>query len=80
MIAAHLEIEWKYAQTENKEIISQSLVSDLVTDDSTILFPSPEKLEILLDLAKRGSLKKMTEKIEEIQQLEPKYTPFAVQI
>ena len=80
MIAAHLEIEWKYAQTENKEIISQSSVSDLATDDSTILSPSPDKLEILLDLAKRGSLKKLVEKVEEIQQLESKYTPFVVQI
>ncbi|NES01484.1 MAG: response regulator [Okeania sp. SIO2F4] len=83
MIEAHLEIKWKYAQTENienMEIIPQSSVSDVATDNSRIVSPPPEELEILLDLARRGSLKKLTKKAEKIQQLEPKYTPFTVPI
>ncbi|WP_210407695.1 hybrid sensor histidine kinase/response regulator, partial [Hydrocoleum sp. CS-953] len=79
MIEQHLEIEWKYLQTENLEnmqIISQSSVSDADNDNSKIVFPPPEELEILLDLARRGSLKKLTETAEKIQQLEPKYIPF----
>ncbi|MGD1805269.1 ATP-binding protein [Dapis sp. BLCC M126] len=79
MIEAHLEIEWKYAQTENIEnmqVIPQSSVSDVAGDNSKIIFPPPEELEILLDLARRGSLKKLTERAQKIQQLEPKYIPF----
>ncbi len=85
MIKTHLEIEWKYAQTEkienieNQEIIPLS--SDgIATDNYTIESPPPEELEILLDLARRGRLKKLTEKAKEIQQIEPKYTPFTKQI
>ncbi|NEQ41108.1 MAG: response regulator [Okeania sp. SIO3I5] len=75
MIETHLEIEWKYAQTEKVEINSQS-ISNIVIDYSKILPPPLEELEILLDLARRGSLKNLTEKAEELQQLEQKYTSF----
>ncbi|MEM1170249.1 MAG: ATP-binding protein [Cyanobacteria bacterium P01_H01_bin.35] len=79
MIEKHLEIEWKYVQTENIEnmqIISQSSVSDADNDNSTIVSPPAEDLEILLDLARRGRLKKLTETAKEIQQIEPKYISF----
>ena len=76
VIETHLEIEWKYAQTEKVEINSRSSISNIVIDNSKILPPPAEELEILLDLARRGSLKNLTEKAEQLQQLEQKYTSF----
>ena len=76
MIEANLEIEWKYTQTENIEIIPRLSVSKTVIDNSKVLVPPVEELEILLDLARRGHLQKLTEKVEQIQQLDQKYTSF----
>ncbi|MGB3513838.1 MAG: ATP-binding protein [Microcoleaceae cyanobacterium] len=83
ILEKYLEIEWKYAQTENienPEIMPDSSVSDLVLDNSKILSPPLEELEALLNLAQRGKLNRLTEKSKQLQQLEPKYTPFFQQI
>ncbi|MGK7919581.1 MAG: ATP-binding protein [Trichodesmium sp.] len=83
MIEAHLDIQWQYSETENienTEITPKSSVSDVPVDNSQIIPPPQADLEILLDLARRGSLKKLTEIAQELQEIEPQYTPFIEQI
>ncbi|NEQ75648.1 MAG: response regulator [Okeania sp. SIO2C9] len=76
MLDRHLGIEWKYAQTENIEIMPESSASDIVIDNSKILSPPPEELEILLELVQRGRLNKLSTKTQQIQQSNQKYIPF----
>ncbi|NES65408.1 MAG: two-component system sensor histidine kinase/response regulator, partial [Okeania sp. SIO2D1] len=76
MLDRHLGIKWKYAQTKNIEIMSESSTSDVVIDNPQILSPPLEELEILLALVQRGRLNKLSIKAQQIQQSNQKYIPF----
>lgn len=72
ILEKYLELNWQYETSENLEInnISES-------NDIAIITPAREELQILLKLAQQGRLKKITEMMEELKQIESSYQSFA---
>lgn len=71
----HLKLEWIYedgekVSTENKqENFQQSLVA-----------PSADEIAILLNLAMKGDLKGIVERINQLEELDVKYAPFSLEL
>ncbi|ELS31698.1 MULTISPECIES: hybrid sensor histidine kinase/response regulator [Pseudanabaena] len=69
-LATHLQITWNYEETTTQ-------VNDT---EREIIAPDPADLQILLDLARDGLIKKMTQVAKEIEQKDARYQPFIKKI
>ena len=79
ILEKHLQIQWKYEQTSPTETsvqLAPKTVSNSVIPISEIAVPAPEDLALLLGLAQQGRLKKLTEEVKRIEQLDKAYTQF----
>ena len=79
ILEKHLQIQWKYEQTSPTETsvqLAPKTVSNSVIPSSEMAVPAPEDLALLLGLAQQGRLKKLTEEVKRIEQLDKGYTQF----
>jgi len=72
-LATHLQLTWNYEETATQ-------VTDNTDNNLEIIAPEPGDLQILLELAQEGRLKKLAEAAEEIGQKDDRYQPFIQQI
>ncbi|WP_413165222.1 ATP-binding protein [Capilliphycus salinus ALCB114379] len=79
MIAEHLQLEWIYEQPSPVNLTSDILGETLSNTDEFIV-PDVEEMKVLYDLAMLGSMKKIQQQATYLEQLDPKYTPFAKKI
>jgi DNA-binding response OmpR family regulator len=68
-LAKHLQLTWDY-----EEVITT------VSPSSEMIAPTPTDLQILLELAQEGRLKKLVEVAVQIEQRDDRYRPFMQQI
>ncbi len=83
ILAKYLQIQWKYEQASPTKIsvqLAPKTVSNSVILTSEMAIPAPEDLALLLGLAQQGRLKKLTEEVKRIEQLDKSYTQFVQQI
>nr|WP_290225142.1 hybrid sensor histidine kinase/response regulator [Trichocoleus desertorum] len=86
----HLQLEWIYEKTgSTSQLREASLASPSSfetvnsipsTLPSTFLAPPPDELAALLHLAMMGDLKKLTERIAELETLDARWFPFATHL
>ncbi len=75
ILAKHLQLTWKYDETE---IRSATVVSD--NDNVELILPTVEDLQTLLALSQNGSVSKLMKTVEEIAQNNDSYLPFTQKI
>mgnify|MGYP000016915085 FL=1 len=83
ILEKHLQIKWKYDHklpTETSVGLAPKTVSNSVIQTSAMAVPAREDLALLLALAQQGRLKKLTEEVKRIEQLDNAYTQFLQQI
>ncbi|MDJ0593854.1 MAG: ATP-binding protein [Pleurocapsa sp. MO_226.B13] len=76
LLQEHLQLEWIYEEVESISIEQQPTT----TKPAAIIPPPQEEVEILYELAMLGSMKKIRERANYLQELDPKYTPLAAQL
>jgi len=74
-IQSLLKLEWVYA--ERQEDAKPTVGLDISSDPDVIVLPTVDELDVLLDLARRGSLRKLRNRANELVSIDPRYEPFA---
>jgi hypothetical protein len=79
VLETHLELEWVYDEEQRGAGVEEQgepgfLPSHLL---ASLVPPPPEELEVLLDLALRGSIEKIRDRTVQIERLDQQYRPFA---
>jgi signal transduction histidine kinase/DNA-binding response OmpR family regulator len=72
-LATHLQLTWNYEETTTQ-------ATDNTDNNLEIIAPEPADLQILLELAQEGRLKKLAEVASEIGQKDDRYQPFVQKI
>ncbi|NJL89917.1 MAG: PAS domain-containing protein [Coleofasciculaceae cyanobacterium SM2_1_6] len=72
-LARHLQITWIYEEEAELTPVVDTPASDLVV-------PPPRELEVLLELAQEGRLKKLIEVARQLGQQDDRYQPFVQQV
>ncbi len=75
LLAKHLQLNWIYAETR-----PQLDNLDLVISSTELIPPPVADLQMLLELAQDGLIKKLVLTVEEIEKNNPKYRPFNQQL
>ena len=75
LLALHLQLTWQYDQIQVYLALSNSQIST-----TELIVPPLEDLQILLELAEGGLLKKLVETTEKIGADDAQYLPFIQQI
>jgi signal transduction histidine kinase/DNA-binding response OmpR family regulator len=76
MLRQHLQLTWVYESTlSGDESLSSSTPKVSADPSTTLAIPSSEVLTQLLELAKQGRLKKLSEAVKALEQQDPKYQP-----
>ncbi|MGC9506021.1 response regulator [Baaleninema sp.] len=73
-----LQLEWIYLDIPTREKVDRT--SDEATEEEDIVPPPLSELEVLLDSAKRGSLRKLKKQVDALASENPQYAPFARKI
>ena len=71
----HLQLTWQYDQIQVDAVLSNSQVST-----AELIVPPVKDLQLLLELAESGLLKKLVETTEKIGADDAQYLPFIQQI
>ena len=81
VVEKYLPIEWVYAD-DTDGLTEDGLGTELAssTSDQPIVSPPENELSDLLDLARRGNLRAIAQRIEEIKLMDAKYEPFVQKI
>ncbi|CAN1209784.1 hypothetical protein TUMEXPCC7403_06135 [Tumidithrix helvetica PCC 7403] len=75
ILQTHLNLEWSYAPIDRQ--IIQKNASDPEVTSVTIVPPSPEILDRLMDLALKGTLNKLIDTATQLETSDPSLVPFA---
>jgi DNA-binding NarL/FixJ family response regulator len=67
--------DWEGAKSNEQSINPKSQI-----ENPKLVAPPPEEIAVLLDLAKRGNLKRIGEQAARLEQLDERFVPFAAQI
>ncbi len=70
-----LELEWIYEEITEAKI--EAKIEAQVTSPQDLIVPSTKEMEVLYELAMLGSMKKIRERAFYLEELDPKYLPFA---
>ncbi len=65
------------AKSKSETTFSTQLLPTAKISSSQLIAPPPEEIEILYELARLGSMKKICERARYLEQLDPKYLPLA---
>ena len=76
-LATNLQLTWSYEETTTQVM---NRTDDNPGNNIEMIAPEPRDLQILLELAQEGRLKKLAEAAEEIGQKDDRYQPFIQQI
>ncbi|GET41262.1 hybrid sensor histidine kinase/response regulator [Microseira wollei] len=76
-LRVHLGLEWIYEEKEEVEKIKDENQQSLQT---AIVPPPREQVNALLDLAMRGNIKAILERVALIEQLDEKFVPFVTEV
>ncbi|MEG4863300.1 MULTISPECIES: hybrid sensor histidine kinase/response regulator [unclassified Microcoleus] len=79
LLATHLELNWKYEIQVSNESKASTLTTTLEKPE-IIIIPDIVQINELLNLAKKGNLKRLREYTEHLAQSNPHYAGFASQI
>jgi signal transduction histidine kinase/CheY-like chemotaxis protein len=71
LIEKHLQLEWRN---------SESTTDSKQTGELPLIPPPPEQLEALYEAAMMGMMSQIRKQMDEIEQLDPKYAPFAIKV
>ncbi len=80
MLEVHLELEWIYEQSSPQTPLIDETVERKVDEDSassSVVIPSDEELNLLLELAKQGNIARILERAALLEELNAQYFPFA---
>jgi PAS domain S-box-containing protein len=78
LLQKHLGIAWVYQESSQLDKnVDQAVQSDIT---SSLVPPPDEELAILYDLVMRGNLKAVTQEVERLKTLDPKYIPFGERV
>jgi signal transduction histidine kinase/DNA-binding NarL/FixJ family response regulator len=72
LLGQYLQLEWIY-----EEIPKQQMKVEQSNSDEPLIVPPPEELEVLYELAKLGSMRKIRERSVYLEEIDEKYLPFA---
>ncbi|MDJ0650827.1 MAG: ATP-binding protein, partial [Xenococcaceae cyanobacterium MO_188.B19] len=75
LLQEYLELEWIYETIKIPQVNPQQKTDSILTQ--TLIAPPIEEIEILYELAMLGSMKKIRERADYLEQLDDKYLPFA---
>lgn len=78
LLATHLELKWKYETKGSTESKESTLTT--ILEEKKIIIPDILEINKLLNLAKKGNLKRLREHTEQLAQSNPRYAGFASQI
>lgn len=76
-LRVHLELEWVY---EDKVEQTEETLLEHENNLGNIIPPAAENLALLYDLSRKGLLKDLLKEADRIEQLDPKFIPFAQQL
>lgn len=74
----YMKLEWIYEDIRDSEMASEQ--SELLADDSNIIPPPLDELEILYELARFGSMDMIKKRATYIDELDEKYLPFTLKL
>ncbi|MCT7983853.1 AAA family ATPase [Laspinema sp. A4] len=79
-LGKHLELEWIY--DEPAVVTVKSSFTEPLTPSSSgeAIAPKPEELVILFDLAMKGELVTIQERVQQLADADPRYVPFAIHV
>ncbi|MBP0001100.1 MAG: hypothetical protein J7641_19240, partial [Cyanobacteria bacterium SID2] len=71
-LGEHLQLQWVY-----ESVSSDATDETDETSNGPLVPPPPEEMEILYNLARMGSMKRIRDRATYLEQLDPQYRPFA---
>lgn len=77
LLQEHLQLEWIYESIE-ASTVNQQEIRTLISEE--LVAPPPTELEILYELAMLGSMKRIREQANYLEELDAKYVPLANQL
>lgn len=77
LLQENLKLEWIYEEVETMAVEQQG--SEIMTCEELVA-PPPAELEILYELAMLGSMRKIREQADHLEELDPIYIPLANQL
>ena len=76
----HLDLTWNYEEVAMTATSTAALASSSILSSSEIVAPAPRDLQVLLELAQEGRLKKLAEVAGQIVSQDDRYQLFIQQI
>ncbi|MBW4663661.1 MAG: response regulator [Chroococcus sp. CMT-3BRIN-NPC107] len=73
LLQQHLQLEWVYAESPKPEVGQMSMTAG----NGALIAPPSSEMEILYNLAMLGSMRKIGDRADYLEQLDKKYIPFA---
>jgi CheY-like chemotaxis protein len=79
-LAKHLDLTWNYEKVAMTAASTVALISSSIPSSSELVAPAPRELQVLLELAQEGRLKKLAEVAGQLASQDDRYQPFIQQI
>ncbi|MBV6624111.1 MAG: response regulator [Rivularia sp. (in: Bacteria)] len=76
----HLNIEWIYEEKQVLQNIQNKAIPEQTQSSSEIIYPDREEINNLYELALKGRLKNIQQRVEELNKIDSRYTNFANKI
>jgi len=73
LLQKYLNLNWVYQENEN----SESEISESQNSKSELIMPNSEEMKILYELSMLGSMKKIRDRANHLEELDQKYAPLA---
>ncbi|MDB9510772.1 ATP-binding protein [Kamptonema animale CS-326] len=80
MLQKYLKIHWIYEGRKQEEISAISLSSAPPSVSVSLVPPPKEEIELLFELAMKGNLKGILKRSEQLEKLDEKFMPFAIEL
>jgi predicted ATPase/signal transduction histidine kinase/CheY-like chemotaxis protein/tRNA A-37 threonylcarbamoyl transferase component Bud32 len=79
-LGQHLELEWIYDEPAVVDSESSGIEASNSFSSGDAIAPNAEELAILFDLAMKGELVTIQQRVQQLADTDPRYTPFATQV
>lgn len=82
LLGTHLQLTWIYANETEATTASpnESSVTDTQNQERPFIIPPPDQIAILFDFAMRGNVRKISKKVDELEESDKRYAPFATEL
>ena len=78
LLQKQLDLSWVYAESTSSQFTTQSIPK--ISNLESLVIPPAVWIETLYDLAKKGNLKAVLKKAEELKKLDEQWVPFADEV